>query len=148
MHNINIKKLKPAVPKNVLFFLAGLAWISVGIMLLHLAYSWLLMPSDINVGLLAGAGVLLSLFAHHFGFLKIVDKNLVRIFAMEDKKCLFSFIPWKSYLTIIIMISMGRCLRYSGIPKPYLAILYICIGLALVLSSIRYLRIFIREIRH
>jgi len=66
---------------------------------------------------------------------------------MNEKKCLFAFIPWKSYLIIAAMITMGAVLRHSDIPKQYLAILYIGIGLALILSSVRYMRIFINEIR-
>ena len=64
---------------------------------------------------------------------------------MDGKKCLFAFIPWKSYLIIAVMMTMGIVLRHSSIPKQYLAVLYIGIGLALVLSSVRYMRIFIRE---
>jgi hypothetical protein len=42
------------------------------------------------------------------------------------------------------MISMGIALRHSALPKRYLSILYIGIGLALFLSGIRYLRFFVR----
>lgn len=145
MRKINI--YKPAVTKNVLLFLAGIIWVCVGTMLLFLAFSWLAKVSNINIYLFGGAGVVLALLAHHFGFLKIVDKNLERILPMDEKKCLFSFMPWKSYLIIVVMISMGAILRHSMIPKQYLAILYTAIGLALILSSVRYMRIFFREIR-
>ena len=94
-----------------------------------------------------GAGILLALSIHQFGFLKIVDKNLNRLDQMSGKNCLFSFIPWKSYLIIIVMIALGTLLRHSMIPKKKLAILYIGIGLALILSSVRYIRIFYREIK-
>jgi len=140
-------KYKPAVTNNVLLFLAGIVWISVGIMLLFLAFSWLPSASDINFYLYAGVGIFLALLVHHFGFLKIADKNLKRIFLMDDKKCLFAFIPWKSYLIIVVMIAMGAALRHSAIPKQYLAILYTTIGLALILSSVRYVRVFFTEIK-
>jgi len=142
-----IDKYKPAVTKNLLLFLAGVVWLLVGIMLVFLAYTWLSASSDINIYLFAGAGVAIALFAHHFGFIKIANKNLNRILQMNGKKCLFAFVPWKSYLIIVIMITMGITLRHSAIPKPYLAILYIGIGLGLILSSMKYMRIFIREIR-
>ena len=142
-----IDKFKPAVTKNVLLFLAGLVWICVGFMLLFLAFAWLSTASNINIYLFAGAGVALALLAHHFGFLKIVDKNLTRIRHMDEKKCLFSFITWKSYLMIAVMVTMGAILRYSTIPKQYLAILYIGIGFALILSSFRYMRVLFSDIR-
>jgi len=145
MRKINI--YKPAVTKNVLLFLAGIIWVCVGTMLLFLAFSWLAKVANINIYLFGGAGVVLALLAHHFGFLKIVNKNLERILPMDEKKCLFSFMPWKSYLIIVVMMTMGAILRHSMIPKQYLAILYTAIGLALILSSVRYMRIFFREIR-
>ena len=104
-------------------------------MLLFLAFSWLSTAPNINIYLFAGAGIVFALMVHHFGFLKIADKNLKRIFLMDDKKCLFAFIPWKSYLIIVVMIAMGAALRHSAIPKQYLAILYTTIGLALILSG-------------
>jgi hypothetical protein len=144
---IKINNFKPAVHNHLLLFLAGLVWILVGSALLFLAFSWLSKASNIDVQFFAIAGVILALLVHHLGFLKIADKNLQRILLMHRKSCLFAFIPWKSYIIIAVMISMGSILRHSTIPKHYLAILYIGIGLALVLSSVRYFRIFIREIR-
>jgi hypothetical protein len=38
------------------------------------------------------------------------------------------------------MIGMGAVLRLSPVPKAYLSVVYIAIGLALILSSVRYLR--------
>jgi len=119
----------------------------VGIMLLIYAFSWLSMAPNINIYFFLCSGVILALLVHHFGFLKIVNINLKRILQTNDKKCLFSFIALKSYLIIAVMITLGAILRHSVIPKRYLSILYIGIGLALILSSVRYMRIFFREIR-
>ncbi len=144
---IDVKKCKPAVTKHVLIFLAGSSWGCVGAALLMLAFSWLAGVPGNDAYWFAGGGVVVALLAHHFGFLRIVDRNLKRLLPMNAKTCLFAFIPWKSYLIILIMITMGAALRHSVIPKPYLAIVYIGVGLALLLSSFRYLRVFIREIR-
>ena len=146
---MNKKKhaFKPAVANNLLLFIAGIVWAAVGFMLLSLAYSWLSKASNINIHPFVIAGIAGALLIHHFGFLKIAEKNLKRILEMQDKSCIFAFIPWKSYLIIAIMILMGAMLRHSVIPKHYLAILYIAIGLALMLSSIRYIRVFIREVK-
>lgn len=143
---IDIKKYKPAVPKVVLLLLAGGLWLGVGCMLLFLAVSWLREATQINRAIFSGSGIVLALFIHHFGFLKIVDKNLGRILPSDDKKCVFSFMPWKSYLLIPVMIAMGIVLRHSSVPKHYLSIIYIGIGLALTLSSLRYLRYFFKEL--
>ena len=136
---------KPGVSRNVLLFLAGLVWICAGSYLLFLAISWLAAKENTNLFIFAGSGVILALLIHHLGFLRLVDQNLDRIMPMRGKRCLFSFIPWKSYLIISVMVLLGYILRHSDLPKSYLAILYIAIGLALILSSIRYIRVFLRE---
>lgn len=137
--------IKPAVNKRVLLFLAGLMWLCVGTMLLYLSFSWLNESHAHGAFLFAGIGVMLALIVHHFGFLKIVDKNLGRILPMEGSKCIFAFMSWKSYINVAIMVAMGILLRQSPIPKTYLSIIYIGIGLALLLSSIRYLRVLLSQ---
>lgn len=137
---IELDRFKPAVGKRALLLLSGLVWIAVGFMLLRFAYIWLRAEGGGSATALGGAGLLLALLIHHFGFLKVVDKNLGRILPMEGKKCVFAFQPWRSYLIVAVMIAMGVGLRHSPIPKQYLAVLYTGIGMALVLSSVRYLR--------
>ncbi len=142
-----IDKYNPAVSKNVLLLMAGVVWDAVGLILLFLAFSWLSAASSIHVSIYIAGGVALALLVHHFGFLKIVNRNINRILQMDQKKCFFSFIPYRSYLLIIIMMAAGIILRRSIIPKYDLSILYIGIGLAMILSSVRYLRVFFIEIR-
>jgi hypothetical protein len=133
------------VNKRVLLLVAGLMWMIVGSMLLYLSISWLNASHAHGAFLFAGIGVMVALVVHHFGFLKIVDKNLGRILPMEGSKCVFAFMTWKSYIIVAIMVAMGTLLRQSPIPKPYLSIIYIGIGLALLLSSIRYLRVLLSQ---
>lgn len=145
--NKETEKWKPGVPKSVLLLIAGVMWIMAGIMLNGLAYSWLRTERWDYILFVWAIGFVCSLVIHHFGFLRIVDKNLGRILPMEGSRCIFSFMPWKSYILIMIMIAMGVLLRYSPIPKLYLSILYTGIGTALILSSIRYLRYLIWTVR-
>jgi hypothetical protein len=140
-------KIKPAVNKRVLLFLAGFMWLTVGTMLLFLSFTWLNAFQAQGSFLFSGIGVIVALVIHHFGFLKIVDKNLGRILPMEGTQCVFSFITWKSYMTVAVMAALGVLLRHSPIPKPYLSILYTGVGLALLLSSVRYLRVLLSQIR-
>jgi hypothetical protein len=139
---MNINKFTPSADKRVLVFLAGAMWCGVGIMLVSLAVSWLSLLSFRESGIYYAAAFLASMAIHHFGFLKIADKNLSRLLPLTEKKCLFSFMTWKSYIMVLIMVSMGITLRHSALPKRYLSILYNGIGLALFLSGIRYFRFF------
>ncbi len=139
----NKDKYKPAVKRKYLFLLSGIMWATIGIMLNILAIKWLSEFHVADTWLYIVAGVILALIIHHFGFLKIVDKNLGRIKSLDPRTCVFAFMSWKSYMLVIIMITMGILLRHSPIPRNLLSIIYVGIGLALLLSSIRYLRVFI-----
>ena len=141
-----IDKIKPAVDKSALIFLSFFIWVVVGTLLLLFAYSWLKASQINRPFLFVGLGVAAALMIHHFGFLKIVDKNLGRLLPMQGKKCVFSFMTWKSYIIVALMVTMGTLLRHSAIPKTYLSILYIGIGLSLILSSIRYLRVLLSQL--
>jgi hypothetical protein len=137
------EKFKPGVEKHVLLLIAGLIWIAVGSVLLGFSYFWLRDAGNNIVLWTAGSGIIISLFVHHFGFLRVVDNNLGRILPMQGKRCVFSFMTWKSYILALVMVATGILLRLSLIPRTYLSVLYIGIGAALILSSIRYLRFLI-----
>ena len=146
-NNPQTEKWKPGVPKSTLLLIAGIIWLGIGVMMDGMAYSWL-KTENLNQALRGLAiGLAFALLIHHFGFLRIVDRNLGRILPMKGRRCVFSFMPWKSYLLIMVMIFLGSLLRHSSFPKPYLAVLYMAIGSALILSSVRYLRYLILVIK-
>jgi len=137
----------PHVTGNFLVLLAGYTWVAVGLMLIYRGCSWLATAPEAN-WLPAGSGVFAGLLIHHFGFLKIVNRNLARINQLGEKAPVTSFIPLKSYFTIATMIAVGILLRHTGIPKYYLTVLYCAIGSALILSSVRYLRTCIMQLKN
>ncbi len=143
-----IEKWKPGVPKSSLLLIAGIIWLGIGAMMDGMGYSWIRTGDLKQVLSILATGFVLALFIHHFGFLRLVDKNLGRILPMKGKRCVFSFMPWKSYGLIGIMIIMGSLLRHSSIPKIYLAVVYLAIGTALILSSVRYLRYLIMVLKN
>lgn len=143
---MNLKNLRPGVKKPYLLFLSGIMWFAVGIMLNSFAYHWLVAYGKTDCYIYGFIGFFAALIIHHFGFLKVADKNLGRISLLKDKSCVFSFMSWKSYLIVMVMVTIGIGLRHSSIPKQYLSMLYIGIGLALLLSSIRYFRVLITEL--
>ncbi len=140
-----LERYKPGVGKHILLLLSGFLWIGVGVMLLNFAIHWLAVEEGAAVLVPAVLGITISFIIHHFGLLKVVDKNLGRILPMEGKHCLFAFQSWKSYIIVVFMVAMGITLRHSSIPKPFLAVFYIGMGLALILSSFRYLNVFLKQ---
>ena len=133
------EKFKPAVPKKVLLLIVGAMWFCAGIMLSIMAVQWLYAYEG-NPLFFALTGIVAALFIHHFGFLKIVDKNLGRITRLPERPCIFSFISWKSYFIILLMVGMGIILRHSALPRQYLSVIYFAMGLSLIFSSTRYFR--------
>lgn len=135
-----LKGIKPTVPKYVLMVLAGLMWSTVGVMLCSMAYYWLKGVDWLTAFPFGLFGIILSLAAYRYGFSGIARKNIDRICLLPEKGCIFAFQAWKSYLIIALMIALGIILRHSPISKQYLAIVYMTIGGALLLSSLQYYR--------
>jgi hypothetical protein len=136
----NISKWTPATKKIWLHLTAGIMWSGVGIMLTVFAAGWYGMVHSWSVLLLILAGLLLAAAIYFFGFSKLAAKNVQRIIAIpKEKVCLFAFQKWSSYPLVLVMVAMGIYLRrFSPVPKPDLAILYLGLGASLFASSIQY----------
>lgn len=132
-----ISNLKPEVSRNWRIALAGMLWSGVGIMLCRMGYLWILSEPADRVAY-GAAGLVLALLAHKFAFSKIATKNIERLLQMPDRSCLFAFQAWKSYLIIVFMIALGFTLRHSPVPRHFLAVIYLAVGGALLLSSLSY----------
>ncbi len=133
-------KLKPAVPKRVLFFIGASVWGYAAFRVFKLALSFvpegpLPLWFDFVLGL-AGMAVFFN-----FVFLKVSRKYISRIAKMEQKNpCLFAFFGWKSYLLIAFMASMGIMFAHSEIIPHYLqGIFYIALSGSLFLSALMFI---------
>jgi hypothetical protein len=129
----------PSAPRKILVLLAGLVWTAVGLMLVLMAAGWFA-NSDGNRLLWLLAGIVGGFIVYRFGFGKLADENLVRIYAQaptKDKVCVFAFQNTRSYFIVPIMILMGYTMRHLPIQKIYLIPIYITIGLGLILASLK-----------
>lgn len=128
------------VPKQWLYFLAGLMWSSVGVVLGTYAYDWLCVLPAKAILTWTLPGVFLASLIYFFGFSRLAKKNIHRIQNLpKNRPSLFCFQEWTSYPLIVFMISLGLYLRiHSPVPKPLLGSMYIGIGGGLFLSSIHY----------
>lgn len=135
---MNLTKFKPAVPIKWLIGLAGGLWSIVGLMLCVQAVYWLkTFPWVASVSIFF-IGMLLAYAAYRFAFNKIANANINRILSLSAESCIFAFQAWRSYFIIVVMIILGMTLRQSLIPRYYLSLIYLTIGGALFLSSLRY----------
>ena len=133
-----LKKFNPVVSKYWLLVLAGSMWAGVGVMLCAYAYGWLTQPVTQVTLICAGLGLLIALAANRFGFTRLAHKNIQRILDYPSQVCVFAFQAWSGYIIIIGMIALGVVLRHSPLPKPYLAVVYVAIGGALLQASLNY----------
>ena len=134
-----IERLKPGIPKRGLLFVAAGMWTIAGGMLFWRGFAMLTgvqphLVIRILLCLLAGTAFYFGLFS------KISLKHVQRILNMPlDKPCFFSFFNFRSYLMMVLMISMGIVLRATGVvPVGYLSLLYITMGIPLSVSAIRF----------
>jgi hypothetical protein len=136
-HNL-LTRFNLAVPRGWLLALAGLMWTGVGTTLCRYAVTWLTHPFSLINLLLGLLGVAISVAANRWQFSGLALKNIDRIQFLPERACVFSFLAWKGYLIIAVMVTGGILLRSSAIPRPYLAVIYAAIGGALLQASFNY----------
>ena len=134
-----LSRIKPGVPKRVLLFVAALVWTFAGSMLLFRGLKMLdpgshLLWLQLLCALSCGIVFYLKMFA------RLSLKHTLRILNMnEELPCLFSFFNFRSYLMMVLMISMGVTLRTTGwVATVYLAFLYLMMSVPLLISSVRF----------
>jgi hypothetical protein len=135
------------VERRWLHAIAGVVWTGVGVLCITYAVMWLApeaLPSEL---VFASAGLVVAALFVRFVFVGIVRKNIVRIEEGPTHASAFSFQGWKSYLIAGGMIALGIGLRRSALPKPWLAIVYEGVGVALLLTSLLYHRQLVRAFR-
>jgi hypothetical protein len=133
--------------KKWLNLAAGLMWTAVGLVLFNYAGSWLhgLQPATLGTFLIPG--LFLAGLIYQLGFSRLAEENIRRIRNLTgEKQLIFRFQKWSNYPLIVVMITLGMYLRkYSPIPKPVLAGLYIGIGGGLFAASFHYYQAVWRE---
>lgn len=128
----------PGVNPNTHILLSGLVWILAGIMLNSRAYDWLMNYNGNFFWAYASAGLFLGAIKGKLVFRRIVVRNIDRIRNFEGKRFILEFIPVKSYFLIFFMAMAGYFLRQTSIPREFIAVLYLGIGMALIFSGIQY----------
>ena len=134
-----IQILKPGIPKRYLLIVAALVWTVGGGMLLVRGFSMMLLFPDFFWLKTAGS-IIAGIIFYAFMFSKISLKHIGRIVKIEfERPCLFSFINFRSYFLMLLMISFGITLRMSGfISMKYLSVFYVFMGIPLLISAFRF----------
>jgi len=137
------EEYKPAVNKTILILIAGIVWMLVGLMLSRLAIVWWQSYTGSFLILFIFIGLVLGVVKGYYIFTRVVNTNIQRIAQLNRVNFILAFISVKTYLLIIGMMILGILLRNSIIPKQYLAIIYLGVGLAMIISSYPYFKVLV-----
>jgi hypothetical protein len=100
-------------------------------------------PAKGTPGMAEGIGLLIALI---FGFAKgnfvlpkVAQKNIARIEQLPERSPFYMTFSLKSWLLILVMILIGRTIRFLGAPSLVIGVIYVAVGFALALGSRSYL---------
>lgn len=131
---------EPAVSRTALVRSAAIVWGAVGTFLSIRGMLWF-RASERNVFWIELIALVIGFLKGHLVFSKLARRNIRRICELsphKEKICIFAFQAAYSYLLIIGMITLGILLRLSPIPREYLAMIYLAIGVGLLYASMQY----------
>lgn len=137
---IILNKIKPGVPKRVLFFLAAAVWGFASSRILKIGVTDIINYSSLYLVNFV-IGITGCYFFFKYVFYKMYKKHTKRIVNMKiEKPCMFSFFDLKGFGIMIFMITGGITLRKSNIiPAAYMGTFYITLGLSLLLAAVSFL---------
>lgn len=132
-------KLKPGVPRKMLFLAASIFWLLVAVKLLTRASEFFIDRSP-NYWIIGLAIMGIAPF-YYFVFRKVTLKYIRRIWYMTNERpCVFGFFNWKGYAMMAFMIGLGILTSMLPfIPKNGLNAFLISLGGSMFISSIQFI---------
>jgi hypothetical protein len=126
-----VRRFTPRAGQRVQLFSAAAMWaIGASILLIRgvgfLHDNWF----AALLALAAAIGVIKSRY-----LLDRVARRSVQRIHERGRACYFGFFSWKSWLFVIVMMGGGILLRRSGLPRDFLAVLYVGVGTGLALAD-------------
>ena len=74
---------------------------------------------------------------------RVARKAVLRIHE-RGRACYFGFFSWKSWMFVAVMMGGGILLRNSGLPRDFLAVIYVGVGTGLVIADRIFWQAFFR----
>ncbi len=139
-----LRRLTPVSSRRTRLLLAGLAWSLTGCGLLAAGIHWSLVASPWKAALAVAAAAAAGWAKERFVLRRRAERNVDRILASEDGRCLGGAFSWQAWLFVPAMIVMGAALRHSPVSRIVLGFVYVAVGVALVLGSVVSWRQWIR----
>ena len=131
-----LETYKPAVSSRTQLWLAGAMWSTVGVALSAVGTLWVLTSEKLAISLTLlfvalGLGIGKSLWVLDRTASRIAERIKLR----GDGQCLGGFFSLRVWALVVVMMLMGRMLRGTDIPRPFLGLIYAAVGVGLLISS-------------
>jgi hypothetical protein len=126
---------KPSASRRSHVVLAGLMWTVVGTYLAARGSIYLLgnlRPAGFGWLILS---CVLGLLKGFFALDKAAKRIVARIYLRQGMNCIGGFLSVRSWGMVMLMILLGRFLRWSHVPALMVSCLYVTVGIALIFSS-------------
>jgi hypothetical protein len=130
-HNDGIRRFTPRAGQRVQLFSAAAMWAIGATILLVRGVGFL---HDSWFAALLALAVVIGVVKSRYLLDRVARKAVLRIHE-RGRACYFGFFSWKSWLFVIVMMGGGILLRRSGLPRDFLAVVYVGVGSGLAIAD-------------
>jgi hypothetical protein len=131
VRNDGIRRLTPRAGQRVQLFSAAAMWAVGATILLVRGVGFL---HDSWFAALLALAVVIGVVKSRYLLDRVARKAVLRIHE-RGRACYFGFFSWKSWLFVIVMMGGGILLRRSGLPRDFLAVVYVGVGTGLAIAD-------------
>jgi hypothetical protein len=126
-----IRRFTPRAGQRLQLFSAAAMWAVGAAILLIRGVGFL---HDSWFAALLALAVAIGVIKSRYLLDRVARKAVLRIHE-RGRACYFGFFSWKSWMFVIVMMGGGILLRRSGLPRDFLAVLYVGVGTGLALAD-------------
>ncbi len=138
--NDGLRRFTPRAGQRVQIFSAAAMWLIGAAILLIRGVGFL---HDNWFAVLLAVAVALGVMKSRYMLDRVARKAVLRIHK-RGRACYFGFFSWKSWLFVVVMMGSGIILRNSGLPRDFLAVIYVGVGTGLVIADRIFWQAFFR----
>ena len=132
-----LAKMKPAAPVRIHLLLAAITWTTVGTGLLTAGTIWSVRSESNLLLILLAAAAAVGILKAVFVLRRTSARATKRIMTRGDNRCIGGYISWRTWVLVAIMVGTGRLLRSVGLPPIVVGFIYVAVGSALLVASLR-----------
>lgn len=134
------ERYKPAASRSTHMLVAALLWTLVGLGLATYGSIRTLGAAGSAKMVLFPAALVAGAAKGHWVLARSAKRNLARILARGEGRCLFGFLSLRSWAFVVLMMALGRTLRHSTATSPAVGPIYLAVGVALLVGSLEIWR--------